>query len=263
MALKYISPVIAITAAAAVSAEEYQVFTGLNVDYVRFAGNSQNIWRLEGQYFFDKKQTLGPLDQFEYINKVTNVNASVGRASGENALSVGGEYFIDNKFVVSAGFARFDDSNSMAIGVGYLISDDFLVKVDMDKEQDVSASYLFSARYNHQLEGNDYIGFTAQTDEEFDEYGVSSKYFAALADGRYIAAGVSINRTIHSTSWGVMADYYFSSMTSVGFSYDKADFYSLNAKHYFNPNWALQVAYSGNADNSELKSYNVGVTGQF
>lgn len=263
MALKYLLPVIALTAAATVSAEEYQIFTGLNVDHVRVADNSQNIWRLEGQYFFDKKQTLGPLDQFEYINKVTNVGAGFARSSGENSWIVGGEYFTDNKFVVSARHTRNGDFDATAVGIGYLISDDFLVKAEAIKPEEGNTDYLFTAKYNHRLVGNDYIGFSAYTDDDFDVYGISSKYFASLDEGRYIAVGVSIDRRFNDTFWDAQADYYFSSMTSVGVSYGKNDFYSLNAKHYFNPNWALQVAYSGNADNSELKSYSVGVIGQF
>lgn len=263
MALKYLLPVIALTAAAAVTAEEYQVFTGLNVDHTRFSGSNETNWQLNGQYFFDKKQTLGPLDQFEYINRVTNVKASANRAFGENGLSVGGEYFIDNKFMVSAGIERLDGDNNLSAGIGYLISDNFIVKAEIDKQENVSASYVFSASYNHQLADNDYIGFSAQTDEEFDVYGVSSKYFAALADGRYVAAGVSIVHADSSTYWEVDADYYFSKMTSVGVSYNKVDTYKVAAKHYFDQNWALQFAYSGNTEFSSLKMYSVGVIGQF
>ncbi|MBU2112912.1 MAG: putative porin, partial [Gammaproteobacteria bacterium] len=89
MTLKYALPVIALVASAAVSAEEYQTFVGLNADHYRANGNSETAWHFNGTYFFDKKVTLGPLDQFEYINKVTNVSASFSRAFDENTWNIG------------------------------------------------------------------------------------------------------------------------------------------------------------------------------
>lgn len=263
MTLKYVLPVIALAASAAVSAEEYQLFTGLQADHVRVSGNNETNWNLNGTYFFDKKVTLGPLDQFEYINKVTNVSAGVSRISDTNVVNVGGEYFAANGLVVSAAHTRASGDYVNQIGLGYLVSDNFIVRAQAIKPEDSSTAYLFSASYNHQLQGNDYVGFTASTDDEFDFFTISSKYFASLSEGRYIAVGVALADNDGSSSWAAEADYYFSKMTSVGVSYDKADNYRLNAKHFFNQTWALEAGFASNTDFSGYKVYSLGVIGQF
>ena len=261
MTLKYVLPVIALTASAALSAEEYQLFTELRASH--FDYSSDNIWSVNGTYFFDKKQTLGPLDQFEYINKVTNAGATFSRFDDENFWSVGGEYFADNNLVFSARFTENAGFHATSVGIGYLISKDFIVRAQAAKPEEGDTSYLFSASYNHQLQGNDYIGFTAQTDDEFDQYGISSKYFASLGDGRFLAVGVSLEENFDRSTWAASADYYFSKMTSAGVYYDKADNYSLNAKHFFNQNWALQASFGSNTDTSDAKVYSLVVNGQF
>ena len=263
MTLKYALPVIALVASAAVSAEEYQTFVGLNADHYRASGDSETTWHLNGTYFFDKKITLGPLDQFEYINKVTNVSASFSRAFDTNTTRIGGEYFAENGLVVSAAHTRSSGDYVNEVGLGYLVSNNFIVRVNAVKPEDESTDFMFSASYNHQLQGNDYVGFTAYADDEFDYFGISSKYFASLGEGRFIAAGIALDDNDGSSDWSAEADYYFSKMTSVGLSYDKGDNYSLNAKHFFNTNWALEARFASNADTSARKVYSLGVTGQF
>ena len=263
MTLKYTLPIIALVASTAVSAEEYQTFVGLNADHYRAGGESETAWHLNGTYFFDKKVTLGPLDQFEYINKVTNVSASFSRAFDTNTTRIGGEYFAENGLVVSAAHTRASGDYVNEVGLGYLVSNNFIVRVNAIKPEDESADFMFSASYNHQLQGNDYVGFTAYADDEFDYFGISSKYFASLGEGRFIAAGITLDDNDGSSDWSAEADYYFSKMTSVGLTYNKADSYSLNAKHFFSQNWAVEARFASNTDNSELKIYSLGVTGQF
>lgn len=261
MTLKYVLPVIALAASATVAAEEYQLFTGVNADHIRVSGNNETNWSLDGAYFFDKKVTLGPLDQFEYINKVTNVSAAY--RDDNNVWAIGGEYFAQNGLVVSAAHSRASGNHANQIGLGYLVSENFIVRAQAIKPKDTSAAYEFSASYNYKLQGNDYVGFTAYTDDEFDFYGISSKYFASLNDGRYIAVGVTLADNDGRSYWATGADYYFNAMTSVGVSYDKVDNYGLNAKHFFNRSWALEAGFGSNADSSGYKVYSLGVTGQF
>lgn len=273
MKLTYVLPAVALIATG-VSAEEYQVFSQLSLDHYRVNATyvaddiiidsrfRANLWQLNGQYFFAPKKTLGPLDQFEFINKVNNVSASVVDAREGNGWSVGGEYFIDNGFSVSASHHQFDGDYENQLGLGYFISNNFKVKVDATKAEDANTEYMFSALYNYQLQGTDYVGFTAFSDDEADNYGVSTKYFAALGDDRYLVAGVTLGKAGESY-WALNGSYYFSKMTSVGLSFDKDDDYSVNAKHYFTANWALAAGYSGNTGNSSVKSYNISLIGQF
>ncbi|MDP5143663.1 putative porin [Rheinheimera baltica] len=263
MTLKYVLPVIALAASAAVSAEDYQTFVTVGADHYRVSGESESNWGVKGQHYFNKITTLGPLDQFGYILAETNVTADYSRRFDSNFWSVGGEYFVENGLMLSAKHQSAGDFDATTVGIGYLVSKDLLVKVEAIKPEDGDTDFLLSARYNHQLQGNDYIGFTAFADDEFDYYGVTSKYFSSLGDERYLTAEVTVERSDDETLWALASNYYFSKMTSVGVTYNKADSYSLTAKHFLTQNWAVEARFASNTDISELKTYSVGVTGQF
>lgn len=262
--LKYALPIIAVAASTSVIANDYQLITSLEWDHIRYSGNSTNVRALEGTYFLDSKTVLGPLDQFEYINKTSNIQAGYVRAFGTNVYGLGGEYFTDSGVVVSAGHLRSSDFHENTLGLGYLISDDFIVRAEAYRPRSGSTSYLFSASYNVQLEGNDYVGFTVSTDDDFDYQSISSKYFAALGGDRFITLGAEYERFDGSRDeWTAEVGYYFSRMTSVAVNYDRSKSYGVKAKHFFNPNWALAAGYGSNRDTSGLSVWHLGVTGQF
>ncbi|CAM3799686.1 putative porin [Rheinheimera salexigens] len=264
MSFKYILPIMALTASATIAAEEYQLFTELKADHVRVSGENETNWALDGTYFFDKKQTLGPLDQFEYINKVSNIGASFNRVFDNNVWAVDGEYFFANNIVVSASHQYFgSDFNVSTFGLGYLLADNFIVRAEAIKPKDESTAFLFSASYDLQLQNNDYIGFTAKVDDEFDYFEISSKYFASFGQASYFAIGLGLADYDGTTAWNTELDYYFTKMTSVGVTYNKQDDFSVNAKHYLSSNWALNAGYGSNADTSAVKVYSLSVIGQF
>ncbi|MFQ3197618.1 MAG: hypothetical protein ACI8R9_001641 [Paraglaciecola sp.] len=229
------------------------------------------LYQVNAKYFLDKKQTLGPLDQFKYINKVTNVAADYARVYDRYTLSVAGEYFAENNVVVSASYSDSEYSDVSSLGIGYLISDDFIVRTVATKldygdsiyQNYDDTSYRFSASYNLQLQGKDYLGFNVSTDDELDNYGISSTYFSSLGGERFVILGLGFSDTPSGNVSNISAGYYFSKMTSVSANYNTSDNYSLNAKHYFNQNWALVAGFAGNTDFSDYKRYTLGVTGQF
>lgn len=273
MTLKYILPVLAL-AGSSVCAEEYQLLSRLALEHYKADATyevgdtiiehhySSNIWQLGGNYYFAPKKTLGPLDQFEFINTVNNVFAHVVDTRGGNGWGVGGEYFIDNGISVSASHNQFDGDYENELGLGYFVTNNLKVKVDVSKAENASTEYLFSAQYKYQLQGADYVGFNVYTDDEADNYGVSSKYFASLGGDRYLVAGITLAKEDESY-WGLSGSYYFNKMTSVGVNYDKEDNYAVTAKHFFNTNWAVEASYDGNTDDSSYKSYNISLIGQF
>ena len=273
MTLKYVFPLLALTATS-VTAEEYQLFSLLSLDHYRSEVTyqvddiimdrqySSNIWQLGGSYFFAPKKTLGPLDQFEFINKVNNVSAHAIETRGGNGWGVGGEYFIDNGISVSARHSQFDGDYENQLGLGYFVTNNLKVNVEASKAENASTEYMFSAQYNYQLQGADYVGFNAFTDDEADYYGVSSKYFASLGADRYLVAGVTLAKADESY-WALSGSYYFNKMTSVGVNFDKEDNYAVTAKHFFNTNWAVEARYASNSDDSSDKLYHVSVIGQF
>lgn len=265
MSFKFVLPIIALSAAAAVAAEEYQLFTELKADHVRVSGANETNWALDGTYFFDKKQTLGPLDQFEYINKVSNIGASFNRVFDNNVWAVDGEYFFANNIVVSASHQYFDsDFNISTFGLGYLLADNFIVRAEGIKAKGESTDFVFSASYDHKLQNsNDYIGFTASVDDDFDNFAISSKYFASFGQASYFAIGLGLADYDGTTAWNTELDYYFTKLTSVGVTYNKQDDFSVNAKHYFSSNWAVNAGYGSNADSSTVKVYSLALIGQF
>lgn len=263
--LKYLLPALALTTVSAVSAEEYQLFTEYNVQHARLSDINyiDNGIGANATYFFDKKETLGPLDEFEYINKVSNVGASAYRMFDTNFGTIGGEYFTDNNFVISGSHSHTQDFHVNTFGVGYLFADNIIVSVDATRPRGGDTTYELSGSYEHKLQGNDYIGFTASVDDDFDIFTLSSKYFTNLGGERYIAVGAGVADYDGTTQWNVAGDYYFNKMTSVGVTYAKDDDFSINAKHFFNKTWALSAGFGSNADDTNAKLYSVSVLGRF
>ncbi|MEE2024289.1 MULTISPECIES: putative porin [Alkalimonas] len=264
MMLKYALPFVAVAASASAIANDYQLISSLEWDHIRQGGNSANVRALEATYFLDSKTVLGPLDQFEYINKTSNIQAGYSRADSTNLYGLGGEYFTDSGVVVSAAHLRNSDFHTNTLGLGYLFSNDFIVRAEAIRPRSESTSYLFSASYNVQLEGNDYIGFTVSTDDDFDYQSISSKYFAALGDDRFITVGAEFERFDgERNEWEAEVGFYFTRMTSVAVTYNRSKSYGFKAKHFFNQNWALAAGYGSNRDESGLNIWHLGVTGQF
>jgi hypothetical protein len=281
MKLKQLAIIIPslLLSASSVMAQEYQSFSSIGYTNVDIAdmhdANSDRKYspdytNINTIYFFEKQNTLGPLDQLKYINTSSNVFGNYTHYDYVDNYNAGGDLFINN-FVVGGSYSYSDQnsgsSDNYSARLGYLISDDFIVNVYADKSDGYDANYSFSTSYNHQLAGKDYIGFTYHSDDDFDHQTLSSKYFRALEGGQYLVAGVSYqhNDDYDNDLSGNVA-FYFNDKTSISASYDDDDYYSLRAKHFFNQNYALGVGYSSNASNdpwSDYDIYSVNFSAQF
>ncbi|WDD98011.1 putative porin [Thalassomonas actiniarum] len=253
-------------ASTGVHAEDYQSFSSVSYSDLDTKYNDSDAFSLDTRYYFDKKSTLGPLDEFEYINKTSNVFGSFVDTDFNKTFTLGGEAFID-KLLVGATYhySDFDHGGSddtYSLSLGYLISDDFLVKVVKDDNND---EYLFSASYNHQINDSDYIGFTYSTDDDTDVQTLSSKYFTDLGQGRYLTAEVSFSDIDDADNdLAGRVEYFFNSHTSMAASYNDDDDYSVGAKHYFNKNYALGASYQSNTDSDiDYDLYTIDFTAQF
>jgi len=266
--LAIITPSLLLSASP-IMAQEYQSFSSIgytNVD----SKNSHDRTGVSTRYFFEKQHTLGPLDQFKYINTSTNVFGNYNHAGSSDNYGIGGSYFSDN-FVVGGSYSysdhKFGSSDHYSARLGYLISEDLIVNAYANKSEGFDTDYHFSASYNHQLEGRDYIGFTYSSDDDFDHQTLSSKYFRALDGGQYLVAGLSYqhNDDYDNDLSGNLA-FYFNDKTSISTSYNDDDDYSISAKHFFNQNYALSVGYQSNASNdawSDYDIYSVNFSAQF
>ncbi|MEW6982561.1 putative porin [Colwelliaceae bacterium 6471] len=255
-------------------AEDYQSIS--NAQYMKTEADNVSIdtSMLNTTYYLSKKSTLGPLDQFDYINTTSNIFASYMHTSldddtydaSSDSLRIGGEYFL-GKFLIGASYQNTDyddgDSDATSLRLGYLFSKNFLVQAEVLDLDDGGTEYLFSAAYNHQINGSDYLGFTARSDNDFDYKSISAKYFMKLNQGQYFITELMYQDGKYDNYWGASASYYFDDNTSISADYDDNDNYRLGVKHFINKNIALSAGYGANTDESDYDVIDVGLTFQF
>ncbi|WP_444918613.1 putative porin [Microbulbifer sp. JMSA003] len=246
--------------AATAGAEEYNSITTVgysNLDYEFDIFGSEfdadgNQFVAETTYYFSGKESLGPLKEFEYINKASNVSAAFFHNeiedNNEDSYALAGEYFTKSGFVLGASLTEVDDDSINTASLGYLFTPNFLVEIshtDFDLEFDSTEETYVEFRYNYQLSGSDYIGFDLVTDDDLDVGVFSSKYFTSLGGSRYLTAELSYaDYDSGDDYWQIGADYYFNQNTSLGIKLDEEDDMKLAFTHFFSRNVAVEAAYS-------------------
>ncbi len=253
------------------SATEYQSFSSLSYSVLDTAQFNSTSYGIESTYYLDKKLTLGPLDELEYINKVSNVFGNALAYNRRNIFpnyslaGVGGEFFID-KLLVGGSYNYFSDGipDSYSLQLGYLLSDDLLIKATV-KNANSKTFYNFLTSYNYQINKRDYIGFTYDTDDNFYSQSLKSKYFNALGGDKYFITEVYylINKN-RNNNLGASVSYYFNAGTSIAASYDNNDYYTLSAKYFINKNYAISAGYKSNVSfNNKYNLYSLNLIVQF
>jgi hypothetical protein len=256
----------AVILSSTVSAQDYQLFSNLAWTHTNIDGATANSILLGGQYFFDKKTALGPYSEFEYINKTSNVFANyLNVETGESyGLNLGGEAFVNNVLLGATLSESKGDNSANTLSFGYLFSDDFLVRVDRYDGDNMDASYMISAAYNHQLNDTDYVGFTFGTDDEVEVISLSSRYFTHLGEDRYFVLEAGYQDNDFDNSWDLAAKYYFSKATGVFANFDSEDSVGIGLEHFFNSNIAGQVAFlQSEVGTEDADTIYLGVKGQF
>ncbi|MBY6190889.1 putative porin [Microbulbifer agarilyticus] len=253
-------------ASAVASAAQYNSFTDVDYTNSDFGNFDVDTLNLDSRYYFGALETLGPRKEFGYILPVSNIYGGFAYADADgessDALNIGGEYYT-GQWKLFGGLSDNDLSTDYRVGAGFLFTPNLLAEVEAVKREDVDTQLMFRGRYNHQLTGNDYIGFTAEVDDDFDYRSVSSKYFTALSGGQYLSASLSLIDTDNSDLyWGGGVEFYFNEDTSIGATYDEAESYRFHATHFFNENVAAKASYGSNRDFDDLDVFSLGVTVQ-
>lgn len=249
---------------AATAADNYQSISHLG--YMDTDGNDKVS--IDSTYYFSPKTTLGPYDQFEYINKQTNVYGVYSDDDFNDVATIGGEYYIKD-FVFGAGYTNYDSDFASSIdqfnvSAGYFFNPNVLLKATLYDIEDNENQVMFDLVYNHELNSTDYIGFTLTSDDNFDYRAVNAKYFMDLQQGNYLTVEGTISDTDNSgSSWKLGSNYYFSKATSAFVTFDKNDDYSFGAQHFFNKNVGLTAGYANNWDDSDYDAYFANVSLQF
>ncbi|WP_395339307.1 putative porin [Ningiella sp. W23] len=113
-------------------------------------------------------------------------------------------------------------------------------------DNDSPLDAIISATYQHNLQGDAYMGFTLLTDDELDTISLESKYFTPLANGAYYALRAQYSYTDDDRlddSWAIGGDYYFNKFSSIG-AEGNDDFIALTAGHFFTERFSVRAAYS-------------------
>ncbi|MBU2893076.1 putative porin [Colwellia sp. D2M02] len=283
------------------SAQDYQSFSGAGYSLTDEGDTDTSMFNLNSRYYFDGRAVLGPLNQFKFIEKISNISvgyqyndsdigldygngqSSYFGSSNTHNLSASGEWFTGD-FLIGGGYSYADsevkvrsndtyntsysrNSDAYFLTAGYLFSDDLLVKVNVNKYEGESAYVTMSASYNWQLGDVDYVGFTYSTDEDLDFHNLSAKYFMGLANESYLVMGADYiydnSGDYEDDSWNANVNYYFNTKTSVSASYGNDESYSVGANHYFNKNYALGAYYASSNDTNDYDTYGVNFTAQF
>lgn len=224
-------------------AEQYTTFAGIDFTQIESDFADVDTYSLHATHFFSPKETLGPLAEFEYINHASNVYASYFDADEIDGFSIGGDY-INEQFLIGASYREVEDFDSTNLRLGYFFSEDFIVELNATEPDGGDTFYSYTARYNHQLEGNDYLGFSFTADEDFENFAYQGTYFVKLQGDSWVKTSLSYADGEGDDSWNLGVDYYFNEKTSLFAGIGNDDIYEVGARHYFNRNYAIEFSYS-------------------
>jgi hypothetical protein len=250
-------------------AEDYQTFIGASVlsNKSSFTQNGQTTsdtreaWSINGTYYLDARPSLGPLNEFDYINQQSFVRAGLLGAGGNRQYSVGGEYLFNDWVVFGDSFYDSDsDTEFLTAGFGYFLTRDFKLSISNTSADGISglidsdeSVFNFAADYVYQLDGKDYVGFSYNTDEDLFVQQFRTKYFGSLSGGKFIVLNANLSvfddDFFSDETLDLGGAYYFNQYTSVGADFNvvgDTDSFSIFAKHFFNTRSSLQLSYSNN-----------------
>lgn len=253
MKIKAILAVVAMATSGVAVAENYQSFSFLDYTSFDFGTDDADGWILGTRYFLDERPALGPLDQFTYINPISNFGAAYARFDDDDVFLFDGEYFF-GKFVVGA--AATDEDGFEQARIGYLFTENFLARIEAVDEFDDTELFV-SAQYQMNFEGNDYLGFTARVDDDLDNLALSAKYFRALSGRRYLAVGASLIDTDGDSFAILNGSFYWTERTSASLGLREDGDFTVGFKHFFNSNISLGVDYEED-ESAEVFSLRLG-----
>jgi len=278
-----------------VQAENYQLFSSISYSSDSYViGNKTKSKSIATSYFFEGRETTGPLNEFDYINTSSNVQASYTGTETDlgpidylsDSILLAGQWFL-NDFVLGASYLRNESGLDLqsviktkndiySASLGYLITDNWIVDVlytdydDLYSEDNTIVS--FSTNYNVALNDSDYVGFGYASDEDFDIHTLTVKYFVNISTESYLAfnglyAIDDSDDYMSDDNWRVGVSYYLNHRTSISASFDDHDIYTLAAGYYFNDNFSMQAHYSATNDNQRgygvEDSFGIGFSAQF
>ncbi|WP_157953858.1 putative porin [Microbulbifer sp. A4B17] len=232
-----------LSVASGADAEEYNSITNFGYSDLDFSEGDRDELFAETTYYFSAKSSLGPLREFEFINKSSSLSAAYFHSTtgfyNSDDFALGGEYFSKTGFVIGGNLTTFGRDNFNTFSLGYLFTPNFLMKF-----YNTEGTTYAKMRYNYQLNGSDYVGFDVSTDIVFDWQIFSSKYFSKVGDDKYMSLEFNyLNDNEWDDYWRAAANYYFTKNSSLGIDYDENSDYRVGFSHFFNQNVAIEASY--------------------
>lgn len=221
------------------SAETYQTFGSLGF-YDSDADNSELKTVLDGKYYFKGQDTVGPLDQFSYIDDTSEIHAEITSVDDDDAFSLGGSYYFD-RFVIGAEYSDDDSFYETRLNAGLFILDNLKATIGYTMPEEGDDVADFALEYDHAINETDYIGFTlGYVDTDESVISLSSKYLNAFDNGQFLVVEASFEDAEDST-FEASAKWYLNKNTGFEFGADDQDFMYIGATHFFNTNFAVDV----------------------
>lgn len=244
-------------------AQEYRTFVDLGHTRVDDEFSDFDFSAVNVKHYFQSRNALGPLSEFEYINKSSFISGYYSESEDFYSYGVGGRAFI-GKVIVGGGHSEIEgEDNFDVVSLGYLITDDFLVNAQRARSDFGKDTYTLSSSYNYQINDYDYFGVSVSTDDDLDYLNTSTKYFKKIGDDNYMTAQLSYFNDKVDYFWSAAAKYYFSRMTGVFLSLDDQDNYSVGFESFFNNYISLNFSYGSRLDESDTEIYRFGLHAQF
>ncbi|WP_444908567.1 putative porin [Microbulbifer sp. TRSA005] len=233
-----------------VVAEEYNSITNFGYSDLDFDEGDRDEFFAETTYYFSVKSSLGPFNEFEFINKASSLSAAYFHSAkgygNSDDFALGGEFFSKAGFVFGGNLTTFGRDNFNTFSLGYLFTSNFLMKI-----YNTDGATYAKARYNYQLNDSDYVGFDVSTDIVFDWQIFSSKYFSKIGGDKYVSLEFNyLNDNEWDNYWRAAANYYFTKNSSLGVDYDENSDYRVGFSHFLNKNVAIKASYTTILENT-------------
>ncbi len=272
---------IALTLISSVSsAASYRSFNELSYEKI----DNSNVKALRSTYHFVNKNNIGSYDEFGYFHTNSHAYIELANSNSLKSHALGGTSFF-GRFLWGGKLAysefdfndysysefKFSDSYNKGdlfkLKFGYLFGDNLIASIQTEKKEKESAVTKFKAQYQHKLNKIDYLGYTAEIDDELDNYSLSGQYYAKVGAFHYIRLSLGIEDTDRGDLSFGSATFYINAATSIGFSLHEKTANTLTAKHYLTPYWALSATFTDYDEEAEFNNgeegYKLTLTGQF
>jgi hypothetical protein len=236
----------------------HQWFNTATYNTLENTANESDSVALSSHYYFAPQQHSGVWDDFGYLDTDTNIKLDYFNDDDVNNVGLFAEGFYNNWFA-SIELADLGETDNHSLSLGYVFAQSLKVSVRLDEFQSDDTVYWFTAQYNHQINENDYLGFTIEADSDVDAWSTSTRYFHHLSNERYVSVDLAYENSGTDSLLSGMANYYFNRNVAIGAGVNDSHL-QLEAKYFINSQYYFKAQFS---DTEEGEEYTAEFVAQF